>query len=216
MRISQLLEARAKITPNTIHRLADRKGVKWDNDPAFLRLTRRLTGKSHLDDLDQEGLARVRRYLNQLSVEDDSAAGKTLAYTTPNLDYEWEEAQRYPIFARLGLEGWKKLPGKQVNVRQLGGLQKIGNHTAPDQTTAKKEIQNLEQDKVKRMRAMLQQGQVELPIVVKLPDGKRDLLGGNTRFTGLVALGISPDVWYIDASNLEERFAAGENPRVGV
>jgi len=57
---------RENITPNTIHKLADRKGVKWDNEPSFLRLTKLLTGKEHLDDLDQVGLQKVKRYLDGL------------------------------------------------------------------------------------------------------------------------------------------------------
>ena len=56
------------ITPNTIHKLADRKGVKWDNEPSFLRLTKRLTGKEHLDDLDQVGLQKVQRHLEKQGV----------------------------------------------------------------------------------------------------------------------------------------------------
>ena len=36
------------LSPQTIHKLADRKGVKWDNEPSFLQLTKRLTGKEHL------------------------------------------------------------------------------------------------------------------------------------------------------------------------
>lgn len=53
------------LTPTNIHRLADRKGVKWDNEPNFLQLTKRLTGKEHLDDLDQAGLQKVKRYLEK-------------------------------------------------------------------------------------------------------------------------------------------------------
>ena len=40
-------------------------------------------------------------------------------------------------------------------------------------------------------------GNIELPIVVKI-GGKLDLLGGNTRFTGLVANNVMPQVWLID------------------
>ena len=32
------------ITVDSIHSLADRKGIKWNNEPSFLRLTKRLTG----------------------------------------------------------------------------------------------------------------------------------------------------------------------------
>ena len=54
------------ITPQTIHDLADRKGVKWDDEPSFLKLTKRLTGKEHLDDLDQTELLKVKNHLTAL------------------------------------------------------------------------------------------------------------------------------------------------------
>ena len=140
----------------------------------------------------------------------NNKANEAVQYKAPNLDYEWKEAQRYPALAKLGSEGWKKLKGKKVNVKDLGGLQKIGNHSAPDQNTANKNLPNLEPGKVKRTQAMVKNGVVELPIVVKLPNGKMDLVGGNTRFTSLVAMGIIPNVWYIDASGLKENFADGK------
>ena len=60
---------RAKeFTPKDIHKLADRKGVKWDNEPSFLQLTNRLTGKEHLDDLDQVGLQKVKQHLEKQGV----------------------------------------------------------------------------------------------------------------------------------------------------
>lgn len=67
---------RENITPNTIHKLADRKGVKWDNEPSFLRLTKRLTGKEHLDDLDQKGLNKVKQHLEKQGVAENFADGR--------------------------------------------------------------------------------------------------------------------------------------------
>jgi len=54
------------LSPQTIHKLADHKGVKWDDEPSFLQLTKRLTGKEHLDDLDQKGLNKVKKHLDGL------------------------------------------------------------------------------------------------------------------------------------------------------
>ena len=59
--------ASKSITTNDIHALADSKGVKWDNEPNFLKLTKRLTGKEHLDDLDQAGLEKIKQHLEKLS-----------------------------------------------------------------------------------------------------------------------------------------------------
>jgi len=58
-----------ELTPNHIHKLADRKGVKWDNEPSFLKLTKRLTGTEHLDDLDQSQLKRVKQHLENLNIK---------------------------------------------------------------------------------------------------------------------------------------------------
>ena len=62
------------LTPDTIHKLADSKGIKWDNEPSFLALTNNLTGKKHLDDLDQEGLKKIQQHLDQ--IEENFADGK--------------------------------------------------------------------------------------------------------------------------------------------
>ena len=53
-----------KISISDIHKLADEKGIKWDNEPSFLELTMELTGFEHLDDLDQDGLKKIKNYLN--------------------------------------------------------------------------------------------------------------------------------------------------------
>jgi len=58
------------ISPKDIHKLADSKGVKWDNEPSFLSLTKRLTGKEHLDDLDQTGLQKVKQHLEKQTMSE--------------------------------------------------------------------------------------------------------------------------------------------------
>lgn len=62
------------VTKTDIHNLADLKGVKWNNEPSFLKKTKQLTGKSHLDDLDQEGLKKVKQWLDTL--EENFADGR--------------------------------------------------------------------------------------------------------------------------------------------
>ena len=53
------------ITTQDIHDLADSKGILWDNEPSFLKLTKHLTGKEHLDDLDQDQLLTVKQFLEK-------------------------------------------------------------------------------------------------------------------------------------------------------
>ena len=68
---------RAKeFTPKDIHKLADSKGVKWDNEPSFLKLTKQLTGKEHLDDLNQEDLKKVKQHLEK--IKENFANSQTL------------------------------------------------------------------------------------------------------------------------------------------
>jgi hypothetical protein len=71
---SYINSIKESISPKDIHALADRKGIKWDNEPSFLKLTKRLTGKEHLDDLDQSELAKVKKHLD--SIEENFADGK--------------------------------------------------------------------------------------------------------------------------------------------
>jgi hypothetical protein len=52
-----------RLTPRHIHDLADRLGIAWDDDPQFLRMTKTITGRAHLDDLDQTGLRKIRDHL---------------------------------------------------------------------------------------------------------------------------------------------------------
>jgi len=53
-------------TKKMIHDIADRKGIPWDDEPSFLQLTKRLTGKEHLDDLNSKQLKKVYNHLKNL------------------------------------------------------------------------------------------------------------------------------------------------------
>jgi hypothetical protein len=68
MKISEIINQTLfeKLSTAHIHDLADSKGVKWDNDPKFMKQTEKLTGKKHLDDLNQRELGTVQKWLNSL------------------------------------------------------------------------------------------------------------------------------------------------------
>ena len=63
-------------TKKMIHDLADEKGIPWDDEPSFLKLTKRLTGKEHLDDLDADQLQKVYDHLQNV---DESLKGLAAA-----------------------------------------------------------------------------------------------------------------------------------------
>jgi hypothetical protein len=69
--LESVVALKESLTPNDIHKLADSKGIKWDNEPSFLKLTKKLTGKEHLDDLNQAGLKKVKNYLEKQAVSED-------------------------------------------------------------------------------------------------------------------------------------------------
>ena len=90
------------LSPQTIHKLADRKGVKWDNEPSFLQLTKRLTGKEHLDDLDHSGLNKVKRHLDGLQgVAENTATGINRMFNNLG-DPVYSNLQRVALLAMQG------------------------------------------------------------------------------------------------------------------
>ena len=119
----------------------------------------------------------------------------------PNFDFEWGEAERYPFLAKLGKEGWIELAntGKTVfvnkdNVNQIGNTGADGGETFDD----------LDPDKVGRFKSAIAKGTVEMPIIIKMPNGQLELVAGNTRLIGLINKEGKAKVWYIDASKLNE------------
>jgi phage gp16-like protein len=59
----------AKISIEDIHNRADKLGIPWDDDEAFMRWTKKLTKKSHLDDLTDEELSTVYAELEKRGKE---------------------------------------------------------------------------------------------------------------------------------------------------
>ena len=116
------------LTPQTIHKLADRKGVKWDNQPSFLQLTKRLTGKEHLDDLDHSGLNKVKRHLDGLQGVAEEVNSEILS-TKNSLPTEKISMGDYEFNAQI-YTGELGNPGLQIRAydpKLRQGIQQIGN-----------------------------------------------------------------------------------------
>ena len=138
---------------------------------------------------------------------------------TIDTDEEWKEAgyidpktkqPRYPQLAKLGPAGFTALVNRGRN-KKVTRPENIKNTTATSVQQAKQEFSRLEPDKRMRFQQALQTGQIERPIVVRFGPGDTNdvLIGGNTRFTGLMAMGIQPEVKFIDLSNQQVEDAAG-------
>jgi len=123
-----------------------------------------------------------------------------LSYKVPNFDYEWEEAVRYPEFKKLGKHDWIDLAtkGREVTITSAKGI----NNTDANNPKA---FNSLNKDKRERTLAQIKSGTVEMPIVMKMPNGKLELIAGNTRLIGLINTKGKATVWYIDASSLTRK-----------
>lgn len=113
-----------------------------------------------------------------------------IEYTEPNLDFEWEEANRYPEFAKIGKEAWIELAskGKALTINSAKG---INNTDAEDPDS----FNSLDPNKQKRALAQLEKGKIEMPIVAVYSDGHKELIGGNTRLTAMMAKDGQAIVW---------------------
>jgi hypothetical protein len=134
-----------------------------------------------------------------------------LNYSTPNFDHEWEEALRYPEFQKIGKQAWIELAGKGKAVT-IRSAKSINNTDAADPNSFKM------LDKTKQARALdqLKSGTVEMPIIAIYSDGWKELVGGNTRLTAMLAQNGKATVWAFKVPNevaeLAENFADGKNP----
>ena len=138
-------------------------------------------------------------------------AMRDIIYTKPNLENEWEEAARYPEFVRIGKEAWIKLAqaGKAVTITSA---KDIDNTDAADPDSFKL----LHKDKQARALSQIKQGSVEMPIVAVYPDGRKELIGGNTRLTATLAKYGKSTLWAFkvpdEVARLAENFADGKKP----
>jgi hypothetical protein len=60
------------LKPADIHKVADEKGIPWNNSRKFLNLSKKLTGKGHLDNMTPEELRVMFDYLTKIKVKEDS------------------------------------------------------------------------------------------------------------------------------------------------
>lgn len=135
--------------------------------------------------------------------------GKSIyeGYVKPQFDVEWDEAQRYPEFEKLGKEEWIKLAktGKPVTIKTAKDI---------NNTDAASPESFYDLDKSKQQRALQQvaRAEVEMPIVARYSDGYKELLGGNTRLTAMMLRKGSATVWQFDVPDeiLDENFADGK------
>ena len=114
-------------------------------------------------------------------------------FIEPQFDVEWEEAERYPEFEKIGKEEWIELASKGKAV-EITDASDIENTDAADPDSFK----SLDPNKQKRALAQLEKGDVEMPIVAVYSDGYKELIGGNTRLTAMMAKDGKATVWQFE------------------
>ena len=113
-----------------------------------------------------------------------------IKFTKPNFEFEWEEAERYSnIFPDKSTWFNAVKNGKVMNVSCDMKIQNTDFCWGGDD--------ELEPEKVQRVKKIVDSGKIELPIVMK-HNGKYELIGGNTRLTSLEKLGLPTKAWVFE------------------
>jgi len=123
-----------------------------------------------------------------------------MKYTKPNFKEEWMEALRYREFEKMGKDGWIDVASNNYTITSYSKIKDVLGNTDL-------EYDSLEDDKKKRFEKAFERGVVEIPMAVKFSENDYDLLGGNTRLSGLIKKGVDPKIWVVDLSkkdNIDE------------
>ena len=151
-------------------------------------------------------MEKTAKQIEERDLDEDEVInlGTGFRMTEPQFDVEWEEANRYPYLEKLGKEGWIKLAktkGEPFMITSTN-VGKIANTDAADPDS----FEQLEVAKKLRFDDAVKLGRVEMPIVMVKPrseGGGLELIAGNTRLTGLMAMQGYAMVWLFSAGHLD-------------
>lgn len=115
-----------------------------------------------------------------------------IKYIKPNFDDEFDELKRFREIQRMDKDTWVNLgkTGKIISYDEI--KDKLSNIDL--------DFDKLDDDKKGHFEKHFKEGNIELPIAIKLDD-EYELLGGNTRLAGLLKNKIKPKLWVIDMKN---------------
>lgn len=91
----------APIVPEDIHAVADKLGVQWDNNANFMKMTERVTGKRHLDEMNQQQLRKIKDMLDSVELSGGSPDSVTdpiqVSFeATPSTKLDWHFMNNLP------------------------------------------------------------------------------------------------------------------------
>ena len=196
-RIVKGVNTTVDVGPNEIPRQARKFGFTVDKDGRPPTLSRKVKGKS-------------TNVLYNLGLTESI---QSIKFRMPNFDAEWSEAERYPEFKKIGKDKWIELvkTGKPIDVdNELAN--KIENTEAGEEN--RHEFDNLDPNKKERFIKDLAGNNIELPIIASYSDGYLELVGGNTRLTGMMSQLGQGKAWMFDVpdeiANLAEKQQVNE------
>lgn len=131
---------------------------------------------------------------------------KDIGFADPNFEFEWEEAVRYKIFKVLGKEFYLERANNNSILLASNIKDKLSN---TDLNEGEGAFDNLDEDKRERFYKALRRQIFERSIAIKLNDKRYDLMSGNTRLTGLAAIGLNQEICIIDLSDIIKSYADG-------
>tara|TARA_B100001287_G_scaffold255541_1_gene239735 strand:- start:4733 stop:6703 length:1971 start_codon:yes stop_codon:yes gene_type:complete len=180
-RIVKGVNTTVDVGPNEIPKQAKKWGFKVDKDGRPPTLSKKVKGKS-TNVLYNLGLAE---------------SAKSIQFRKPNFDAEWGEAERYPEFKKIGKDNWIDLAkqGKPVTVDNAMS-NKINNTEAGEKD--RDQFDKLDPSKRDRFVKDLVNNNIELPIIARYSDGYLELVGGNTRLTGMMSQIGQGKAWVFD------------------
>ena len=180
-RIVKGVNTTVDVGPNEIPKQAKKWGFKVDKDGRPPTLSKKVKGKS-TNVLYNLGLAE---------------SAKSIQFRKPNFDAEWGEAERYPEFKKIGKDNWIDLAkqGKPVTVDNAMS-NKINNTEAGEKD--RDQFDKLDSSKRDRFVKDLVNNNIELPIIARYSDGYLELVGGNTRLTGMMSQIGQGKAWVFD------------------
>lgn len=196
-RIVKGVNTTVDVGTNEIPKQARKFGFKVDKDGRPPTLSRKVKGKS-------------TNVLYNLGLTESI---QSIKFRMPNFDAEWSEAERYPEFKKIGKDKWIELvkTGKPIDVdNELAN--KIENTEAGEEN--RHEFDNLDPNKKERFIKDLAGNNIELPIIASYSDGYLELVGGNTRLTGMMSQLGQGKAWMFDVpdeiANLAEQQQVNE------
>ena len=167
------------------------------NDIVVYEYFLKFKGPDVYDDLLQSlGPRSYRTYFINKMLYVDVLVNDELIYNTPNFDFEWGEAQRYPEFEEMGKTEWMKFA--------MAGYKTLYSNIEDKLKNVDLNFDSLVEYKKQNFYKAGNRGKVEMPIAVKFSDDSYDLLAGNTRLAGLVQYELNPPIWIVDISDLSE------------